>query len=346
MSEHNGQCIVDDRSHGQIGRVTRECLETAVLAPSVHNSQPWRFRVHPRGIDVLVDRSRQLAVIDPGGRELLISVGAAVLNLRVAILGHGRVPILRVLPDRGEPDLVARVTLGPVAVPDPTVHALLAAIPRRHTNRRPFTAAAVPRAVTDELVAAAAAEGATLAITDPIGRDAILGLAATAEEWQRAEAGYRDELTSWTVPPYGRHDGVPAHAFGPHDRYESVPLRDFALTQPELHRRDATFEAHPTVLVLRTTGDGPRDWQVRSTSVDLWAERRLTRGRYQHGSARYRPRVRAHGPDVAAGPPPGAPPPCRIAAAVAPTPSPPPAAWRRPRCGRASGGRIRTGRAA
>ena len=260
MSEQSGQSIVDDRSHGQIGRVTRECLETAVLAPSVHNSQPWRFRVHPRGIDVLVDRSRQLAVIDPGGRELLISVGAAVLNLRVAILGHGRVPILRVLPDRGEPDLVARVTLGPVAVPDPTVHALLAAIPRRHTNRRPFTAAAVPRAVTDELVAAAAAEGATLAITDPIGRDTILGLAATAEDWQRAEAGYRDELTSWTVPPYGRCDGVPAHAFGPHDRYESVPLRDFALTQPELHRRDATFEAHPTVLVLRTTGDGPRDW--------------------------------------------------------------------------------------
>jgi nitroreductase len=260
MSEHNGQSIVEDRSPGRIGGLTRACLEAAVLAPSVHNSQPWRFRLRHAGIDVLADRSRRLAVVDPSGRELLISVGAAVLNLRVAILGHGRVPILRVLPDRCEPDLVARVTLGPVTVADPTVRALLAAIPRRHTNRRPFTAASVPGPVMDELVAAAAAEGAALAIADPIGRDAILGLAATAEDWQRTEAGYRDELTAWTAPPYGRHDGVPAHAFGPHDRYESVPLRDFGLTQPGLHRGDATFEAHPTVLVLRTAADGPRDW--------------------------------------------------------------------------------------
>jgi len=181
MSGHSGQSIVDGRSYDQIGRVTRACLAAAILAPSVHNSQPWRFRVHRSWIDVLADRSRQLSVIDPGGRELIISVGAAVLNLRVAILGHGRVPILRIFPDPSSPDLVARVILGPVTVPDPTVRALLAAIPRRHTNRRPFSAASVPAPVVDELVAAAVAEGATLATADPSGRDAILGLAATAE---------------------------------------------------------------------------------------------------------------------------------------------------------------------
>jgi nitroreductase len=226
----------------------------------VHNSQPWRFRVHRGGIDVLADRSRQLAVVDPGGRELLISVGTAILNLRVAVLGHGRVPILRVLPDRSSPDLVARVVLGPLTAPDPTVRALLSAIPRRRTNRRPFSAASVPGPVLGELVAAAAAEGAVLAVADPVGRDAILGLAATAEEWQRAEAAYREELAAWTVPPYGRRDGVPAQAFGPHDRYGSVPLRDFGLTQPRLPRHEVTFEAHPTVLVLRTAADDPRAW--------------------------------------------------------------------------------------
>jgi nitroreductase len=261
--EHGGQSTVDGwpaLPYDHVGRMTRDCLEAAVRAPSVHNSQPWRFRVHPGGIDMHADRSRQLAVIDPGGRESLISVGAAILNLRVALLGHGRTPILRIFPDPRRPDLVARVTVGSVTVPDPTVRALLSAIPRRHTNRHPFTAASVPGPVIDELAAAAAAEGATLAVADPIGRDAVLGLAATAEEWQRAEAGYRDELTAWTAPPYGRRDGVPAQAFGPHDRYESVPLRDFGLTQPLLHRRDATFEAHPSVVVLRTAADGPRDW--------------------------------------------------------------------------------------
>ena len=261
---HSGQSMVDrpwtavPSTH--VGPVTRACLEAAALAPSIHNSQPWRFRVGPAGIDVLADRSRRLDVIDPTGRELLISVGAAILNLRVAILGHGRVPILRIFPDPRQPDLVARVTIGPVTVPDPTARALLAAIPRRHTNRRPFTGLAVPGTVIDELTAAAAAEGAALAIADPIGRDAILGLAATADAWQRAEAGYRDELTAWTVPPYGRRDGVPAQTFGPHDRHESLPLRDFGLTQPQLHRRDATFEPRPTIVVLRTTGDEPNHW--------------------------------------------------------------------------------------
>jgi nitroreductase len=244
----------------RVGRAMRACLEAAVLAPSVHNSQPWRFRLHGRGIEVLADRSRRLEVIDPQGRELLISVGAAILNLRVAVLDHGRLPILHVFPDRHQPDLVARVTPGPVTVPDPTVRALAAAIPRRHTNRRPFSGLAVPDSVIDELAGAAAAEGATLAVADAVGRDAILALVATADEWQRAEAGYRAELTAWTLPSPDRRDGVPAPAFGPRNRHDFPPLRDFALTQPELHRRDAAFEARPTIVVLRTTGDGPHDW--------------------------------------------------------------------------------------
>jgi nitroreductase len=238
----------------------RACLEAAIQAPSIHNSQPWLFQLRAGGIDVLADRQRRLHAIDPRGRELLISVGAAILNLRVAILGHGRTPVLRVFPDPAQPDYVARVVAGPATTPDSTARALLDAIPRRHTNRRPFSGVAVPGTVVDELAGAAAAEGATLAIADPVGRDAILALVGTADGWQRAEAGYRDELTTWTLPEIGRRDGVPAQAFGPRDRHDSLPLRDFGLTQPQLHRREAAFETHPTVVVIRTYGDDRHDW--------------------------------------------------------------------------------------
>src|SRR6266508_3751998 len=68
------------------------CVQAAVAAPSLHNSQPWRFRIRNGGVDVYADRTRQLEVIDPSGRELLISVGAAVFNLRVAIRQQGWVP--------------------------------------------------------------------------------------------------------------------------------------------------------------------------------------------------------------------------------------------------------------
>jgi nitroreductase len=264
ISDHSGHSAVDSRrdtdANLPVGPAMRACLEAATQAPSIHNSQPWLFRPRAGGIDVLADQRRRLHAIDPRGRELLISIGAAILNLRVAVLGHGRTPVLRLFPDPAEPDHIARVVAGPVTTPDPTVRALLGAIPRRHTNRRPFSRIAVPGAVIDELADAAAAEGATLGIADPVGRDAILALVGTADGWQRAEAGYRDELATWTLPEIGRRDGVPAQAFGPIDRHDGLPLRDFGLTQPQLHRREAAFETHPTVVVIRTYGDDRRDW--------------------------------------------------------------------------------------
>ena len=58
-------------------------IETAVRAPSVHNTQPWRFHVGPAGLELHADRSRQLPAVDPFGRELLISCGAALYGLRL-----------------------------------------------------------------------------------------------------------------------------------------------------------------------------------------------------------------------------------------------------------------------
>src|SRR6266540_4266356 len=107
------------------------CVQAAVAAPSLHNSQPWRFRIRNGGVDVYADRTRQLEVIDPSGRELLISVGAAVFNLRVAIRQQGWVPVGRTWPDADESELVARIRPGPAAARDPAMDALAAAYPRR-----------------------------------------------------------------------------------------------------------------------------------------------------------------------------------------------------------------------
>jgi nitroreductase len=244
---------------GRPGPALAECLQAAIAAPSIHNSQPWRFRLG-RCVDVLADRQRHLHAIDAPGRELMISLGAAILNLRLAILDHGRLPMLRLLPDPDTPDLVARVSIGHPVHPDATVRALAAAIPRRHTNRRPFRDLVVPADALDELRAAAMVEGARLAVADPVSRGAILALVRTAEEWQRAERGYRAEITAWTTADYTRHDGVPVTAFGPRDAREALPLRDFGVTRPDLHRRTVTFEPYPTIVLLSTFGDGVRQW--------------------------------------------------------------------------------------
>jgi nitroreductase len=261
--------MVESGSLGGRDGVLLAGVRAAVAAPSLHNSQPWRFRIRDGGVDVFVDRRRQLEVIDPAGREMLISVGAAVLNLRVAIRQAGRVPRWRSWPDPDEPDLVARVRPGPDAPPEPAVHALAAAIPKRHTNRRPFDRVVVPADVLQELVDAAAIEGAALSTADAVARTAILSLVRTAEQRLRSAGRYRAELTEWTLPSPGRRDGIPPQAYGPWAALETLPLRDFGLTQPQLRRHHEQFEPYPTILVLSTAGDGVDQWVRAGQALQL-----------------------------------------------------------------------------
>ncbi|MEV4709401.1 Acg family FMN-binding oxidoreductase [Actinoplanes sp. NPDC049316] len=211
-------------------------------------------------VDVAADPRRQLHVIDPAGRELLMSVGAAIFNLRLAIRRHGRSPVLRLSPTLPGLEYVARIVVSAREPATRTVREMVAAIPRRHTNRRPYSGRAVPASVISQLKDAAAVEGAVLSVPGPGERDAVLETIRVANNQQEADARYRDELTFWTQPSPERADGVPRYAFGPHDPDRTMPLRDFALTQPGVRTGQSPFEAHPKIVVLSTAGDTPKHW--------------------------------------------------------------------------------------
>ncbi|MEU4236774.1 nitroreductase family protein [Actinoplanes sp. NPDC026619] len=237
-------------------KVLADCVRAATAAPSLHNSQPWRFRIDGPAIDVFAEPGRRLQVIDPLGREQLMSVGAAVFTLRLAIRQAGYRTESALFPEPGVPDLVARVVVSHPAAANPAVEALYAAIPHRHTNRWPFAQTAVPADALEHLADAARREGATLAVAGPTARNAILGLAQEAERRLHELPGYRAELARWTGDAV-RYDGVPAQVAGPWDALESMPVRDFGATLP---RRTASFEPYPTLLTLATHGDRPADW--------------------------------------------------------------------------------------
>src|SRR5215472_16159457 len=93
-------------------RMVTAMLAAAARAPSVHNTQPWRFAVGPHAIDLYADPKRKLGQ-DRDGREMLISCGAALFGLRLAVRGLGYLPAVRLLPDSSQPTLLARVALGP-----------------------------------------------------------------------------------------------------------------------------------------------------------------------------------------------------------------------------------------
>jgi hypothetical protein len=236
------------------------CVRVATTAPSLHNSQPWRFRIGPHGVDVHADRRRQLDVLDPAGRELLISVGAAVFTLRLAIRGAGYLTHTTLFPDPADPDFVARVAVRRPMAPTPAAEALVTAIPHRHTNRWPFARSVVPADAVERLADAARREGATLSVANAVSRNAILSLSQEADRALRAKGRYRAELARWTTPHRGRRDGVPSTAIGPWDAMEILPVRDFGLLQPHRDRPAAQFEPYPTIMVLSIDGDTRPHW--------------------------------------------------------------------------------------
>jgi nitroreductase len=240
----------------------RECIRAATAAPSVHNTQPWLFRLTEDGVDVLVDRRRRLQTLDPVGREMFVSVGAALFNLRVALLACGVEPRVELGPGPDDPDLAARVRVSTARTMPPTSTRKLAeAIARRHTNRRPFARNPVPGDVLDDLARAAAAEQAALVVADDALREGVLSLTRTAESRLHGDERYRAEIAAWMNPGggVGRRDGIPRQALGPRARDDTLPMRDFALRRG-IATASVTFEPKPTIILLLTADDTELSW--------------------------------------------------------------------------------------
>src|SRR6266508_712145 len=132
----------------------------AVLAPSSHNTQPWKFRIHGNVVELYADLSRALPIVDPNNRELIMSCGAALFHLRAAIRYFGYGCTVERIPDPDDTALLARVHLGVKCDTNAEDILLFNAIPKRRTNRQAFLPDPVPDALLATLARIAAEEGA------------------------------------------------------------------------------------------------------------------------------------------------------------------------------------------
>ena len=237
-------------------------IATAGRAPSVHNTQPWRFRVGEYAIELYADLGRKLRV-DPIGREMLISCGAALFGLRLAVRSLGYLPVVQLLPDPARLRLLARVTLGAREPMTAAERQMLDALPHRHTHRGPFASGPLPAGLVPRLQHDALAEGAELVLVDEaIGYQKLADIADTVGRRQDLDPVARAEVRRWSrVTADPAHDGVPAHAFPASAGRQPGRLRQRDFDQG---RRQGLLPAGgpppAATAVLITLGDGRADW--------------------------------------------------------------------------------------
>jgi nitroreductase len=220
-----------------------EAATTAGYAPSIHNTQPWRWRLTGNTLDLHLVRGRIQQASDPDGRLATLSCGAALHHARITMAAHGwRITVTRMLQG-ADRDLLARLHVDHRSPADPAAAMLLGAIPSRHTDRRAVADTPLDPGALTAVTAAVEAQGTRLHTLRP---DQLLDLATAADHAQHsqtADPAWQAELIYWTGLARPGRSVVPAGAG--HDGSLPVTAR---------HDRAAVF------VMLYGSGDEPLDW--------------------------------------------------------------------------------------
>jgi nitroreductase len=247
----------------------RRIVELACRAPSIHNTQPWLWRIGPRVVELHADRSRQLRVADACGRSLVLSCGAALHHARVAAAGTGfDVEVVR-MPDGPQADLMAvlHLTAAPITAGAVTQ---LEALDQRCTDRRRFTSWPVPDERLEQLAAAVTtADVIATPLTDVTKRFRTELLASRALIRQDQDPRYAAEQDEWIGGRAG--DGIPVAALVPLENGPNDTPSRFVGPEPVRPPTREQVESSDGLIALTTVDDRPMSWlRCGEALSELW----------------------------------------------------------------------------
>ena len=238
----------------------------ASLAPSSHNTQPWFFRLGENWIDVWGDTERALTYSDANHRQLFISLGAALENLRTVADHYGLVPEVAYFPEPNEPFWVARLVFNswePQTIQESEGH-LAHMITERKANRGPFHSHLPEPAILNMLI-----NHATTGVTVHLWsgdeeRAKIREIVGDATEEAFHDKNFARELGQWIKPSLARYrDGMPGYNIGvPWLASFVVPLamRYLPVSKAQRAMTEEWLRTAPLMLMLATPKDESSDW--------------------------------------------------------------------------------------
>ncbi|MBJ8341271.1 nitroreductase family protein [Antrihabitans sp. YC3-6] len=246
---------------GVVDVATIEALiETACRAPSLHNSQPWKWVIDGKKVHLYADDERLLPITDNSGRQLSISCGAALDHLRVAAAGTDLDSHITRFPDPGAPDLLATVEFQPAAKTSEEDRTRAKAILHRRTDRLVFLPPRDWQKVSAVLHDIAIGYDARVEEIPPRRRAELAHVSHRAAALHRYDSTYKAELQWWT----GRStlpDGIPVTAVPSRAEASRVPFgRAFPVAEKQpMHRVEVGVD-RSQILVLTTPSDSREDW--------------------------------------------------------------------------------------
>jgi hypothetical protein len=209
---------------------------------------------------------------DPTGRDRMISCGAALANLVLAVRILGWDSRVDLLPTRKRPDEVARVIAIGRREPSDVDWATYSTIPWRRSHRGPFASKPVAEPLRSELVTAAHAEGVQLYPIRSLDESVVLAdLLTHAGLLLRRDRAYQRELALWTNdrPDHHPGGGIPALAHG----LATLPWAGLVRQNTTVPDRNvlAARLNQEFLLIVETPDDGHRDQLLAGRAIqDTW----------------------------------------------------------------------------
>lgn len=245
---------------GLDAQAATDAVAAAIHAPSILNTQPWRWQLEQGALALRADRSRQLTSIDPDGHSLMLSCGAALHLAALALSSRGWVTEIVRTPDSGDQDLLARVEVSGRREPNVEDGERVAAALQRRSERRPFADSAIAPQLIEQLTSIGEFDGVSVRI--PREGEEMIALAVAvdwAEQLEQNDPGFRAELAAWVRTGDGHQDGVLAdaipHVRAGHPRHTDVSVGDYALDAPAQQSIATEVDERPILALIVTTGD-------------------------------------------------------------------------------------------